>query len=43
VGKFFNLKYDEHTSLVYILFKIEMMNKQYGISFEVTTSLQTKL
>jgi hypothetical protein len=29
--------------LVYIVFKIRMENKQYGISFEVATSSQTKL
>jgi hypothetical protein len=31
------------TPLVYTLFKIGMENKQYGISFELTTSSQTKL
>jgi len=29
--------------LAYIMFKIGMKNKQYGISFKVATSLQTKL
>ncbi len=43
VHKFFNVKLDGHTPLVYIVFKIGMKNKQYGISFEVATSLQTKL
>jgi len=28
---------------VYIVFKLGMENKQYGISFEVATSLQIKL
>jgi len=40
VHKFFNVKLDKHTPLVYIVFKIGMKNKQYEISFEVTTSLQ---
>jgi hypothetical protein len=31
------------TPLVYIMFKIGMKNKEYGISFEVATSSQTKL
>jgi hypothetical protein len=31
------------TSFVYIVFKIGMESKQYGISFEVATSSQTKL
>ncbi len=39
----FIVKLDGHTPLAYIVFKIGMKNKQYGISFEVTTSLQTKL
>jgi hypothetical protein len=31
------------TPLVYIMLKLKMENKQYGISFEVATSSQTKL
>ncbi len=31
------------TPVFYILFKLGMENKQYGISFEVATSSQTKL
>jgi hypothetical protein len=31
------------TPLVYIVFKLGMKNKQYGINFEVATSSQTKL
>jgi hypothetical protein len=40
VHKFLNVKLDKHTPFVYIMFKIGMKNKQYGISFEVVTSLQ---
>jgi hypothetical protein len=43
VHKFFNVKLDDHTPLLYIMFKIGMKNKQYGISFEVSTSSQIKL
>ncbi len=31
------------TPFIYIMFKLEMGNKQYEISFEVATSSQTKL
>jgi len=31
------------TPLVYIMFKLEMENKQYGINFEVVTYSQIKL
>ncbi len=36
VHKLFNVKLEGHT-LVHIMFKIRMKNKQYGISFEVVT------
>jgi len=42
VHKFLNVKLDKHTPFVYMVFKIGMKNKQYGISFEVAISLQTK-
>ncbi len=43
VHKFLNVKLDDHTPLIYIMFKIGIENKRYGISFEVATSLQIKL
>jgi hypothetical protein len=38
VHKTFDVKLDNHT-LVYIVFKIKMENKQYGTNFEVAISL----
>jgi hypothetical protein len=39
VHTFFNVKLDD----VYIMFKLGMENKQYGTSFEISISTQTKL
>jgi hypothetical protein len=43
VHKLLNVKLHRHTPLFILCSKIGMENKQYGISFEVATSLQTKL
>jgi len=43
VHKFLNVKLVDHTPFVYIIFKIGMKNKQYGINFKILTFLQTKL
>jgi hypothetical protein len=39
---FFNVKFDDHT-LVYIVFKLGIENKQYGISFEIGIFSQINL
>jgi hypothetical protein len=43
VHTFSNVKLNDHTPIVYTMFKLIMENKQYGTSFEVASPSQTKL